>query len=148
MSENNGLFAGPVVMLFSAAIFGFFGFFYVDWNSLGVDGQVVLFRVLLGWTLKISACLFLLAGVLAFAKPVMGNLLYALTGVASAGLFVVVAVMDVTDDRHGFMPYGPIVLLVFAAWNGYGSWSALRSILGSREHAGIVPSGPETAGGQ
>ena len=147
MNENNELFAGPAVMLFSAAIFGFFGIFYIDWNAVGVDGQVVLFRVLLGWVLKISAGMFLLAGVIAFARPVIGNLLYALTGVASAGLFVVVAVMDVTDTRHGFMPYGPVVLMLFAAWNGYGSWSALRSILRSRDTE-AVPGGPEPAGDQ
>jgi len=92
MNQDKGLFAGPGVMLFSAAIFGFFGFFYIDWSTLGVDLQPVMFRVLLGWTLKISACVFLLSGILAFFKPIVGNLLYALAGVASAVLFVVVAV--------------------------------------------------------
>ncbi len=148
MNEKNELFAGPAVMLFSAALFGFFGIFYVDWNALGVDGQVVLFRVLLGWTLKISAGMFAVAGVITFSRPRIGNLLYTLTGIASAGLFVVVAVMDVTDERHGFMPYGPVVLLLFAAWNGYGSWSALRSIFGSRWRTHAVPGGPEPAGDQ
>lgn len=148
MNENNRLFAGPVAMLLSAAIFGFFGFFYVDWNSLSANDHVVLFRVLLGWTLKLSAVVFAVAGVVAFSRPVMGNLLYALTGGVAAGLFVVVAIMDVTDDRHGIMPYGPAVLLLFAAWNGYGSWSALRSILGSRERANAALGGSEPAGGQ
>ena len=152
MNQDKALFAGPGVMLFSAAIFGFFGFFYIDWSTLGVDLQPVMFRVLLGWTLKISACIFLLSGILAFSKPIVGNLLYALAGVASAGLFVVVAVMDVTDTRHGFLPFGnafgPVVLLLFAAWNGFGSWSALRSILGSRSHAVAPGGGPEAADGQ
>lgn len=146
MKEHNGIFAGPFVMLFSAAIFGFFGFSR-DWAAPFTDGKVVLFMVLLGWTLRISACLFLIAGVTALVKPIAGHLLYALTSVASAGLFVVVVVMDVTDTSHMVMPYGEFVLLFFAIWNGYGSWSALRAILGSREHAGVLNGGPEPAGG-
>ena len=146
MNQNKGLFDGPVVMLLSAGIYGFFGFFYIDWSTLGVDGQPVLFRVLLGWTLKISACVFLLSGILALAKPFAANLLYSLAGIGSAGLFVVVAVMDVTDTRHGFMPFGhafgPVVLLLFAAWNGFGSWSALRSILRSRDYTVTATGGP------
>ena len=152
MNQNKGLFDGPVVMLLSAGIYGFFGFFYIDWSTLGVDGQPVLFRVLLGWTLKISACVFLLSGILALAKPFAANLLYSLAGIGSAGLFVVVAVMDVTDTRHGFLPFGnvfgPVVLLLFAAWNGFGSWSALRSILGSRSHAVAPGGGPDATDGQ
>ena len=92
MNQNKGLFAGPVVMLLSAAIFGFFGFFR-DWSAPFPDGKVILFMVLLGWTLRISACVFFLSGILALAKPVVGNLLYALAGIGSAGLFVVVAVI-------------------------------------------------------
>ncbi len=147
MKQDNGRLAGPVVMLFSAAIFGFFGFSR-DWSAPFPDGTVVLFMVLLGWTLKISAALFLVSGVGSFVKPIAGHLLYALTGVVSAGLFVVVVVMDVTDTDHMIMPYSWVVLLLFAGWNGYGSWLSLRSILGSREHAGVVPGGPEPAGGQ
>lgn len=117
------------VMVLSALIFGFFGFFYVNWNTPGVDGNPVLFRVLLGWTLKGAAVLFLASAALTLFKPPAGNLLYAVTGVVSAALFVVVAVMDVADSQHTFMPYGWVVLLLFAAWNGYGSWSALRAVL-------------------
>ena len=147
MNQNSGRFAGPFVMLFSAAIFGFFGFSR-DWSAPFPDGKVVLFMVVLGWTLKISAVLFLVSGVVAFVKPIIGHLLYALTGVAAAGLFVVVVVMDVTDTVHMVMPYGWVVLLFFAVWNGYGSWLSLRSILGSREHVGDLGGGPESAGGQ
>ena len=133
MNQNKGLFAGPVVMLLSAAMFGFFGFSR-DWSAPFPDGKVILFMVVLGWTLRLTACVFLLSGLLAFARPVAGNLLYSLAGVASAGLFVVVAVMDVTDTDHMIMRYGVVLLLLFSAWNGFGSWSALPSILVSREH--------------
>ena len=94
MKQNRGRFTSPILILVSAAIFGFFGFFYADWNKPFPDGQVVLFMVLLGWTLRISAIVFLAAGLLAFVSPIAGNLLYALTGVATAGLFVVVSEMD------------------------------------------------------
>lgn len=132
--------AGPVIMLISGLIFGFFGFFYVNWSAPGVDGHAVLFRVLLGWTLRVSSILFLASAGITIARPVAGNLLYALVGVVGAGLFVVVAVMDVTDTRHGFMPYGPAVLLLFAAWNGYGSWMSLRSVLSMRRVAAAIGS--------
>ncbi len=135
-NQDKGRFTRPILILLSAAIFGFFGFFYLDWNKPFPDGQVVLFMGLLGWTLRISAIVFLAAGLLAFVSPIAGNLLYALTGVASAGLFVVVAVMDVTDTAHMIMPYAPVALVLFAAWNGFGSWSALRSIIGSPDRRG------------
>ena len=147
MNQNKGFFAGPMVMLFSAAIFGYFGFSR-DWSAPFPDGQVILFMVLLGWTLKITACVFLLSGILVFFRSIAGNLLYALAGIGAAGLFVVVAVMDLTDTTHMIMPYGEVVLLLFAAWNGFGSWSALRSILGSREQAVAGSGGPEPADGQ
>jgi len=141
MIQDKGLFAGPVAMLLSAAILGFVGFSR-DWSAPFPDGQVILFMVVLGWTLRITACVFVLSAILAFPKPTAGNLLYSLAGVTSAGLFVVVAVMDVTDTDHMIMPYGVVVLLLFAAWHGFGSWSALRSILGSREHTVAATGGP------
>ena len=56
--RNHGFFDGPFIMLLSAAIFGFFGFFYANWYTPGLDGNPVLFRVLLGWTLRVTAILF------------------------------------------------------------------------------------------
>jgi len=147
MNRNNGRFAGPFVMLFSAAFFGYFGFSR-DWSAPFPDGKVVLFMVVLGWTLKISAALFLASSVVSFVNPILGHGLYAATGIVAAGLFVVVVVMDVTDTDHMVMPYGWVVLLLIAVWNGYGSWLSLRSILGSREHVGDLGGGPEAAGGQ
>lgn len=144
MNEKRTLFASPVVMLLSAAIFGFFGFYAL--KPFNVRGEPILFMVLLTWTLRISAVLFLLSAVLVLAKHVVGNLLYSLTGVVGAGLLVVVAIMDFTDTDN--QTVHPLLLLLFAAWNGYGSWSALRSILGSREPTGASSGGPEPAGGQ
>jgi hypothetical protein len=134
MPEKEQQLAGPVIMVLSALVFGFFGFFYT-WSSRGAQGEFVLFPALLGWTLKVSSILFLLAAGLTIAKLVVGNLLYALTGVVGAGLFVVVAVMDIADQAHTIMPYAPVVLVLFAAWNGYGSWLSLRAVLAGRAAA-------------
>ena len=139
MTNRAGIFSGPVGMLFSAAIFGFFGFFYLNWNTPGVNGQVVPFRVLLGWTLKISSILFFVSAGVTLAQPVLGNLLYALVGVIGAGLFIIVAVMDLADPQHMIMPYAPFVLVLFAAWNGYGSWTSLRAVLAVRAERESFP---------
>lgn len=144
MNQNNGRFAGSFVMLFSAAIFGVFGFYML--KPLNSQGQAILFMVLLTWTLRISAVLFLLSALVTVARPVFGNLLYSLVGVVGAGLFVVVVIMDVADTKN--QTVHPLLLLLFAAWNGYGSWVSLRSIIGSREHAGVVWGGPEPADGE
>ena len=144
MNQNNGRFAGSIVMLFSAAMFGYFGFYLI--KPVSASGQPILFMVLLTWTLRISAALFLLSALLTVVRPILGNLLYSLVGVVGAGLFVVVVVMDFTDPKN--QTISPILLLLFAAWNGYGSWSALRSILVSKQHVGVAGGGPEPAGGQ
>jgi hypothetical protein len=121
-------------MLVSALIFGYFGFFRT-WSTRGAEGEFVLFPALLGWTLKVSSILFLVAAGLTMMKMVVGNLIYALAGVVGAGMFVVVAVMDIADQGHTIMPYAPVVLVLFAAWNGYGSWLALRAVLAGRASA-------------
>ena len=144
MNQNNRRFAGSIVMLFSAALFGYFGFYLI--KPVSTSGQPILFMVLLTWTLRISAALFLLSALLTVVRPILGNLLYSLVGVVGAGLFVVVVVMDFTDPKN--QTISPILLLLFAAWNGYGSWSALRSIFLSKQHAGVGWGGPEAAGGQ
>jgi hypothetical protein len=147
MPEKTGQLAGPAIMLVSALIFGFFGFFYIDWSTPGVDGEPLLFRLLLGWTLKVSAVLFVVSAVLTLIRAALGNLLYALTGVVGAGLFVVVAVMDTADQTHTVfsptMPWlSPVVLVLFAAWNGYGSWVALRAVLAGRAPAALTDDSP------
>ncbi|MHC4219923.1 MAG: hypothetical protein ACYSU7_15885 [Planctomycetota bacterium] len=128
MPDKEGQLAGPAIMLLSALIFGYFG---LNMSETAVDGEWVLFFALLTWTLRISAGLFILSAVLTFVVPVFGNLLYALAGVVGAGLFLVVAVMDIADDKYdASVPW--VLLLVFAAWNGYGSWLALRAVLAGR----------------
>ncbi|MHC4082662.1 MAG: hypothetical protein ACYS15_11095 [Planctomycetota bacterium] len=137
MPEKTGQLAGPAIMILSALIFGYFGY---TLGPTASDGQFVLFMALLTWTLRISAALFVLSAVLTLVLPVVGNLLYALVGVVGAGLFVVVAVMDIADDQYRTIH--PVLLLIFAVWNGYGSWLALRAILAGRAPAPVADDSP------
>jgi hypothetical protein len=138
MPEKTGQLAGPAIMILSALIFGYFGY---TLRPTASDGQFVLFMALLTWTLRISAGLFVLSAVVTLVLPVVGNLLYALVGVVGAGLFVVVAVMDIADDNYATIHPALLLvfaLLVFAAWNGYSSWLALRAILAGRAPASVA----------
>ncbi len=130
MSKSTQL-SGPPIMLLSALIFGFFGF---TLRTSAVDGQFVLFMALLAWTLRISCILFVGSALCTIVNPIVGNLLYALVGVTGAGLFVVVVVLDIADMDYATIH--PVILLLFAAWNGYGSWLALRAVFARRGTAG------------
>lgn len=116
-------------MLLSAGIFAYFGF-ATTWIYTGVNGQFLLFVALLDWTLKITAIAFAISTVLTFASAFVGNLLYAIAGVLSAIMFVIVAILDIMDAQHTAM--SPLLLFIFAAWNGYGSWTGLQETLALR----------------
>jgi hypothetical protein len=117
--------SGPGVMLLSAAIFGFFGFYWF----VSSPGQPVLFT-LFEWTVKGSAIAFGLAGLLTFARPLPGNVLFGAAGLVGAVLFVLVAVMDLLDRRYTVLH--PVFILLFAAWNGYSSYMGLAAVAALR----------------
>lgn len=113
-------------MFLSAAIFGYFGF-WTTWLHTGVDGQTLAFVVIEEWTLKACAVGFAASGLLSFALPRPAEFLYAGLGLLSAVAFVIAGVLELLDEKHSAM--GPFMLFIFAAWNGFGSISALRSLL-------------------
>ena len=120
-------------MLLSAAIFGYFGF-ATSWNyNSTITGEFLLFVALLDWTLKGSAIAFLVAALLTFVRPLAGNLIFGLAGAMGAVLLLVIAGLDFVDKQHTALH--PLLLLIFAAWNGYGSFSGLREIFASRAKA-------------
>lgn len=131
MNDKAGLLSGPGIMILSAVIFGFFGF---SLSTTAPDAQFVLFMALLAWTLRISAILFVVSAAVTLIQPIVGNLLYFLVGGIGAGLFVVVVVLDMTNDKYSTVH--PVILLLFAAWNGFGSWSSLRAVLAMRSVKG------------
>ncbi|MEE9129033.1 MAG: hypothetical protein V3T84_03375 [Phycisphaerales bacterium] len=135
-SYSNAL-TGPGMMFLSAAIFGFFGFMMVFPEIASTTGKLIPMVVTLKWTLRAAAVAFLLSAVLSMANPRAGEILYAGVSLISAGLFAVVAVWDLMTPQyvsgvHWFL------LLVFAAWNGFGSYSSLREILNARRIASRI----------
>ena len=127
--RNSIALAGPGMMILSAAIFGFFGFFYIQWNPVSpINNNYLWFVAMCEWTLKISAVAFAAAAGLTVVNKVAGNVVYSVVGLASAAMFVLIAVLDLMDSQHTIAAYAPFVLLLFAAWNGYGSFSSLREL--------------------
>ena len=117
-------------MLFSAALFGYFGFMLsfpeTDLNT----GKLIPLVVTLKWTLRGAAIVFLTSALLVMVRHGAGELLYALGGLAAAGIFLVIALWDLNSTYYSGVH--PFLLFVFAAWNGYGSWTSLRTILAMR----------------
>lgn len=126
-TRSTGGMGSAGMMLLSAAIFGFFGFFYISWTPPG-NVQRVFFSVLLEWTLKATAIGFALSAALTFVRPYVGRALYGIIGVLSAVAFVVVALLDLIDTKNTIMPYGWVVLILFALWNGFGAVNGLREL--------------------
>lgn len=126
--RQSSALGGPGIMLLSAAIFGFFGFYYVQGSTLNASGQLVPSWFLVKWTLRGAAILFAIAAGLTVVRPWSGNLLYSVCGLLSAALFVVILVVDYLDKQHA-APIPPVLLAIFAAWNGYGAWTELRAVL-------------------
>lgn len=133
-SRSGPNFAGPTIMIISAVLFGYFGFF-AGMTSATAGGQVVLFYAILLWTLRIGAIGFALSAGLSFILPLIGNLVYALFGIGTSIGLVIVAVMDIADTSH-IAAIPPFWAFLFAAWNGYGSWMSLREIVAARS-AGV-----------
>jgi len=125
-NSHHASFAGPGIMIISALIFGYFGF-SPTYSATGVNGQFLVYVPILEWTLKISAVAFALSAVLTFLAPLLGNVLYSIIGLLGAIAFVVVAIMDYMDPQHTVM--NPLILLAFAAFNGYGSWQGIRAVV-------------------
>ena len=122
-------FTGPGYMLISAALFGYFGFAY-NWDSTGTDGQFLPFVVIIEWSLKGGAIGFALAAILSFIASRPAEFLYAAVGIITAIGFVIGGSLDLADNQHTVMQ--PIILFIFAAWNGYSSVMSLKHLLQSR----------------
>ena len=130
--------AGPGPMIFGALLFGYFGFLLGLTPNNSAGHFVWLFAVFL-WTLRVVAIGNALSAMVTFASPLPGNVLYGLVGVLSAVAFVILAVWDILDKTYMLygMPFLPawMMLLLFAAWNGYGSWVGLQAVMTLRRLA-------------
>lgn len=121
-------FTGPMIMLLSAGIFGFFGFMTTWLHYSATTGEFLFYVALLDWTLKVASIAFFVAAILAMIRPVIGEIVFSGVGLLAAISFVVVAIFDWMDPKHTAM--SPLLLVLFALWNGYGAWSGLRAVLG------------------
>ncbi len=114
---------GIGIMLLSALIFGYFGFSTAFVHHSSITGKLLIYVPILEWTLKGVTIAFVLSAVITLINPLLGNLLYSIVGLLTAVLFIIVAIMDIADTQH--MVMSPIVLILFAAWNGFGSWAGI-----------------------
>ena len=115
-------------MLVSALIFGYFGFLGTGGSWTTPDGTIVPAWLLLDLTLKATAICFAVSAGLYMAAPLLANMAYCLVSMGSALMFILVAILDWIDPDHAAAA-GPVLLLIFAAWNGYGAISSLQSLL-------------------
>ncbi len=138
---SNPSMTGPVIMFISAVLFGYFGFFSVSSIVTNNAGQVVLMWAMLLWTLRIAAVVFAVAGVITFASPILGNLIYAIgSGLSAIGL-ASVGVMDVLDAQHA-AAIPPVLAFLFAAWNGYGAYTGLTEVMAASQSQAMRDGAP------
>lgn len=127
---------GLVWMLLGAALFGYFGFAPgIIWpNTIG--GEPNWISIILMWTVRATAVGFTASAALTFVHRFLANLLYSSVGLISAVMFGIVLIWHYTTDAHA--PISPVLLLIFAALNGYGSWIELREILATRQSTDVM----------
>ena len=121
-------------MLISGGIFAYFGFATPWAHQYTTTTPPVLLPmvVLLKWSLRGGAIAFGISALISLTGSAFGPLLYVVVGLITAAIFAVVAVWEWTNPNGYFSGVPAILLIIFAAWNGYGSLSGLREILTSR----------------
>ncbi len=124
-------------MFLSAAIFGFFGFYFLSFNYYASDGTFLFFVALFDWTIKGAAVAFLISALLTMIAFVVGCMMYALAGMLTAISLVIVAALDFADPDHTV--FHPVLVLILAAWIGFTAWAMFRetrAVLALRRHKG------------
>ena len=118
-------------MLISAAIFAYFGygFSWAHKYTTTQPPQLLPMVVLLEWTLRGGAIAFGASAVLVLAKSGAADLLYTITGLITAVIFVIVAIWEWTNPQGYYSGVPAILLIIFALWNGFGSLSSLREMM-------------------
>ena len=127
-------------MLISAGIFAYFGFgsSWAHKYTMTQPPQLLPMVSLLEWTLKSGAIAFGASAILAMIGQRLGDLLYAVAGLLTAVIFVVVAIWEWTNPQGYYSGMPALLLVIFALWNGFGSWSSLRELLSGPRHAESV----------
>ena len=101
MTDRAGIFSGPVVMLFSDALFGYFGFM-MSWAhqyTTTNPPQLLVMVVILEWAFRGGAIAFLVSGIVAMVRLNIANLVYSVAGLVTAVMFLAVAIWDWTNPQ-------------------------------------------------
>src|SRR5688572_15420759 len=97
MESKGSPLAGPGVMLFSAAVFGFFGFMMAFPEIDVQTGKTIPLVITLKWTLRAAAIAFFAAAIISMVAMTSGNLLFSFVGLCSAVMFLVIAIWDLNS---------------------------------------------------
>ncbi|MFG0251722.1 MAG: hypothetical protein ACF8NJ_02475 [Phycisphaerales bacterium JB038] len=120
MTDRADIRRDAVIMFFSAAIFGFFGFGYL--KGQGTYPQE-LFQLMI-WSLRGGAVGFALAGLLAVVGLPASRVLYSIVGGLTAVVFVVIGVWHLLVPTLPNLTGG--IFLFFGLFNGNGVYRALK----------------------
>lgn len=117
--------------LLSAAIFGYYGFFFGLSTDDGAGNTVPLFLATV-WALRVAAVLFAAELVVAFLGafagiPRGGLIAGALGGVATLVL-AIVTVWSIADPNWD-IAINHLIMIICVLWNGYASIRAIREEL-------------------
>jgi len=142
MNRNAGIDTRSQIffMLISGGIFAYFGFAstWAHQYTTTTPPQLLPMVVLLKWALRGGAIAFGVSALIALTGSLLGPLLYAVVGLITAVIFAVVAVWEWTNPQGYYSGVPAILLIIFALWNGFGSYSSLREILSARRMASPV----------
>jgi hypothetical protein len=132
--SGNNTRSDILFMLISAAAFGYFGFGSSWAHQMTTTNPPVLLTmvVLLKWTLRCGAVMFLAAALMSLVHRKLGSAAYAVTGLVTAGVFAVVAIWEWTNPQGYYSGVPAFLLMIFAVWNGYGSWCGIKDVLAIR----------------
>jgi hypothetical protein len=131
--DSSDLRADMLFMLVAAGVFAYFGF-GSSWAhqftnpAPPAQPQWLPMVAVLEWTLKGGAIAFGAAAALTMMRVRLGAVLYAGAGVLTAVLFIAIAIWHWTNPNGYYCGVPPILLVIFAAWNGYGSIAALLAM--------------------
>lgn len=112
-------------MVLGALIFGYFGFVMGWAHERTLDDELLWAVVLLKWSLRIGAILFALSAVLAYARFGVASTIAGVTSLATSIAFLVVAAWDWSMPQYSSGVH-PLLLILFAAWNGWGGIEWIR----------------------
>lgn len=118
-AQTTDLAGDAVGMFISAAIFGFFGFFY-----FGAQQTILLFQIVL-WTLRGSAIGFALAGALTLARMRIGPMVFQVIAAISSIMLIVTGIWHFVDPTVANL--NGVLLLLFGIWNGASVFRAFKS---------------------